>query len=55
MYCLDYFECPALRVNQDETLVEIDRALCIDCGICIDVCPRGAIVSVKKIKSKKAH
>jgi len=51
MYCLDYFECPALRLNQDETRVEIDRVLCIDCGVCLDVCPRKAIVPVKKIKN----
>jgi len=55
-YCLDYFECPALRLNPDESRVEIDRSLCIDCGICVEVCPRGAIVPVKiktRVKSKK--
>ncbi len=48
MYCLDYFECPALRLSPDESRVEIDRILCIDCGVCLEVCPRKAIVPVRK-------
>ena len=48
MYCLDYFECPALRLSPYESRVEIDRILCIDCGVCLEVCPRKAIVPVKK-------
>lgn len=46
MYCVDFFECPALRPNEKRKVVEIDRALCIDCGVCVNVCPRGAIVPV---------
>lgn len=45
-YCIDYFECPALLMNEKETLVEIDREFCIDCGVCIHACPRGAIVPI---------
>ncbi len=44
MYCIDFFECPALRINEREKIVEIDRVLCADCGVCIAVCPREAIV-----------
>jgi indolepyruvate ferredoxin oxidoreductase alpha subunit len=44
MYCIDFFECPALGPNEKKGIVEIDRTLCIDCGVCIHVCPRGAIV-----------
>lgn len=44
MYCIDFFECPALRPDEKEDVVKIDRTLCIDCGVCIHVCPRGAIV-----------
>ncbi len=44
MYCVDFFECPALRPDEKEEIVEIDRTLCIDCGVCMHVCPRGAIV-----------
>lgn len=43
-YCVDYFECPALFMNEAENRVEIDRQLCVDCGVCIKVCPREAIV-----------
>lgn len=44
MYCIDFFECPALRPDETKTGVEIDRMLCVDCGVCVSVCPRGAIV-----------
>jgi indolepyruvate ferredoxin oxidoreductase alpha subunit len=44
MYCVDFFECPALQPDREAKSVSIDRTLCIDCGVCIQVCPRGAIV-----------
>ena len=44
MYCVDFFECPALKPDREANLVRIDRALCTDCGVCVHVCPRGAIV-----------
>ena len=43
-FCVDYFECPALFMNEDEEIAEIDRTLCVDCGVCVKVCSRGAIV-----------
>jgi indolepyruvate ferredoxin oxidoreductase alpha subunit len=43
-YCLDYFECPALYLNEEKDRVEIDRNLCVDCGVCIHACPKGAII-----------
>lgn len=46
-YCVDYFECPALIMNDTEDRAEIDPALCVDCGVCAKVCPRGAIVPVE--------
>ncbi len=46
-YCIDYFECPALRLNEEQNIVEIDRKFCVDCGVCINVCPRGAIVPIE--------
>ena len=39
--CLDEFGCPAL-VSTDST-IEIDRALCVDCGLCVHACARKAI------------
>ena len=42
-HCLEAFECPALIWNPSEERVWIDPALCADCGVCLDVCPRRAI------------
>lgn len=44
MYCIDFFECPALQPDKEADLVRIDRTLCTDCGVCVQACPRGAIV-----------
>ncbi len=46
-YCVDHFECPALFMKEDEDIAEIDRTLCVDCAVCVNVCPRGAIVPVE--------
>jgi indolepyruvate ferredoxin oxidoreductase alpha subunit len=43
-YCLTAFECPALVVDEDLERVVIDRRICADCGVCIDVCYKGFIV-----------
>jgi indolepyruvate ferredoxin oxidoreductase alpha subunit len=45
-YCLDFFECPALRLDEEGNRVEIERSLCVDCGVCVHACPRGAIVPI---------
>ncbi len=41
-YCTTWFECPAL-VRGPDGLVEVDRRICIECGLCIQVCPQQAI------------
>ncbi len=50
-FCIKQFECPALIYHEDEAkdekYVSIDRLLCIDCGVCLSVCPKGAIVGKK--------
>jgi indolepyruvate ferredoxin oxidoreductase alpha subunit len=50
-YCIKQFECPALVYHEDEVkdekYVSIDRILCTDCGVCLNVCPKGAIVEKK--------
>jgi indolepyruvate ferredoxin oxidoreductase alpha subunit len=43
-HCLDNFECPALIFDDTSGRVEIDAARCTGCGVCIHVCPEGAIV-----------
>lgn len=48
-YCVKQFECPALIYHEDEDkdekYVSIDRILCTNCGVCLNVCPKGAIVA----------
>lgn len=41
-YCTTRFECPSL-IRGPDGIVDIDRSTCIDCGMCIQVCPQGAI------------
>jgi indolepyruvate ferredoxin oxidoreductase alpha subunit len=46
-YCIKHFECPALiyHDDQDDKHVSIDPILCTSCGVCLNVCPRGAFVT----------
>ena len=43
-FCLDRFECPALYHDQELGRTNINRQVCADCGLCLQVCPKGAIV-----------
>ncbi len=43
-FCLDRFECPALYHDQELGRVNINIEICVDCSVCIQVCPKGAIV-----------
>ncbi len=43
-YCLIAFECPALTLSTDASRVDLDEALCIDCGQCVDACHKGFII-----------
>lgn len=45
-YCTKHFECPALVLHDEDEKnkhTTIDRILCAGCGVCIHVCPKGAI------------
>jgi indolepyruvate ferredoxin oxidoreductase alpha subunit len=42
-HCLDNFECPALLTNQITGQAAVDPGRCVGCGVCIHVCPAGAI------------
>lgn len=42
-YCIQHFECPVLILAEDESRVSIDQAACCGCGVCVNVCPKGAI------------
>jgi len=46
-YCITHFECPALIYHDKEKEtkhVSIDPILCTACGVCLNVCPKGAFV-----------
>ncbi|MBT8358357.1 MAG: indolepyruvate ferredoxin oxidoreductase subunit alpha [Deltaproteobacteria bacterium] len=43
-FCRKRFECPALYADVENKKTEINRILCAQCGVCMDVCPQGAIV-----------
>ena len=50
-YCIKHFECPALvyhEEDEDNKYTSIDPMICADCGVCVEVCPKGAIVPKKK-------
>jgi indolepyruvate ferredoxin oxidoreductase alpha subunit len=42
-FCLDRFECPALYHDQALGRTAVNRQLCSDCGVCLQICPKGAI------------
>ncbi len=47
-FCLERFECPALVKDEELERTAIDRQLCVDCGVCLQICPKGAIVEVEE-------
>jgi indolepyruvate ferredoxin oxidoreductase alpha subunit len=42
-FCTRVFRCPGLMWNTDTKKVEIDQAICVGCGVCVDLCPHAAI------------
>jgi len=45
-YCLRFCECPGLVKDPATKKVLIHDVKCVDCGVCIAVCPKDAIVAV---------
>jgi indolepyruvate ferredoxin oxidoreductase alpha subunit len=41
--CIKDFECPAMTLDEGSDKVKIDPHLCSGCGVCVDVCPTGAV------------
>ena len=48
--CLEDFECPALSLDEADGRVVIDGGGCVGCGVCVHVCPEGAISAKKKLR-----
>ena len=46
-FCLDRFECPALFHDQELGRTRVNREICSDCGLCLQVCPKVAIVETE--------
>ncbi len=44
-HCIERFECPALYHDAHNDKTAINPALCIGCAVCVDVCPKQAIVA----------
>ncbi len=45
-FCIKHFECPALvyhDADKDHKHTTVDPLLCASCGVCVSVCPKGAI------------
>lgn len=46
--CVDKFECPALSMDEENSIAQVDGDRCHGCGTCIPVCPAQAIVPKEK-------
>lgn len=44
MICINDFGCPAISIDKAVKKISIDPMICVGCGLCVDVCQRGAIV-----------
>lgn len=43
-YCTRVFKCPGLIWDRDTKKTKVDEAICSGCGVCVDICPRSAIL-----------
>jgi indolepyruvate ferredoxin oxidoreductase alpha subunit len=46
-YCTNFFNCPGLPFDEAAKKAKIDERFCVQCGVCIQVCPHGAIEAVE--------
>jgi indolepyruvate ferredoxin oxidoreductase alpha subunit len=44
--CMTRFECPAFYKDDDLERTAVNLALCSGCGVCLQICPKDAIVAV---------
>ena len=43
-FCIERFECPAIYHDQELGRTNINRQICTGCGVCLQICPKDAIV-----------
>ncbi len=43
-YCTRVFKCPGLIWDRDTKKAKVIEAICNGCGVCVDICPRSAIL-----------
>ena len=43
MVCIKEFGCPALVYDVSEEKVHVDELSCVQCGLCVEVCAKGAV------------
>lgn len=42
-FCINFFNCPGLVFDESSKKAYIDERFCVKCGVCVNVCPHGAI------------
>jgi indolepyruvate ferredoxin oxidoreductase, alpha subunit len=42
--CTRVFQCPGLLWDKERGKAAIDEALCVGCGLCVDICPQKALL-----------
>ncbi|MDN5335530.1 MAG: indolepyruvate ferredoxin oxidoreductase, alpha subunit [Synergistales bacterium] len=47
-FCIENFNCPALVFDGQKKKAYIDERFCVQCGVCINVCPHGAINALER-------
>ena len=46
-FCINFFNCPGLVFDEETKKAVIDEQFCVSCGVCVSVCPHGAIEAVE--------
>ncbi|HPE91448.1 MAG TPA: 4Fe-4S binding protein, partial [Synergistales bacterium] len=46
-FCINFFNCPGLVFDEKSKKAYIDERFCVKCGVCINVCPHGAILATE--------
>ncbi len=44
--CTSTFGCPAFSINEESGEIQIMQDLCSGCGVCVQICPESAIISL---------